>query len=249
MNDVKKCWVVIVSLAVMGMATISANAQTAQEIADSVIDELDNVTDYTATVDIDYDDEDIDDMTDGSLQWKRNSGTWMTKIVDGTPYTRTNVCNGIVWNGTIDGDDRIFVLTKTDGDEGLRHASGGDMFNMESILDNETWSKDPNTDTINSVSCYRIYTTKGSNNYEVWVDVATMTKVIRVKATDGNDDLQWQLDYSDYSDVESTAMLPATIVTKHYINDVLVLTATYSFADIDINEGLLDSIFTCISSE
>lgn len=237
----------LASAIVIMAGTSPVQALTAQEIADSVIDELDNVSDYTASVDVDYDDEDIDDMTDGSLQWKRSSGTWKTTNVDGSPYTCTYVCDGSVWNMTDsnDQDEGTWILSKADGDLCLRYRSAGDMFNMENILKDETWSKDASTETVNSVSCYRLYTTKSDTNYEVWIDEATTTKVIRVKVTDFDDDLQWQLDYSDYSDVESTAQLPATIVTKWYEDDNLELTVTYSFSDVDINEGLSDSIFEC----
>jgi outer membrane lipoprotein-sorting protein len=41
-------------------------------------------------------------------------------------------------------------------------------------------------------------------------------------------------------------MLPATIVTKHYANDTLGMTSSYVFSDIDINEGLSDSVFECV---
>ncbi len=70
-----------------------------------------------------------------------------------------------------------------------------------------------------------------------------------MKAYDESQDLQWQLDYSDYSNVENTAWVPATIVTKLYENDELQLTATYSFSDIDINEGIADSTFNIVAPE
>jgi hypothetical protein len=72
-----------------------------------------------------------------------------------------------------------------------------------------------------------------------------MTKVIRVKTTDQDDDLLWQLDYSDYSDIESTAQLPGTIVTQFYYQETVTFAATYTFSDIDINEGLSDDLFEC----
>ena len=238
---------ICLAVAAITAGTVPALGLTAQEIADSVIAELDNVSDYTATLDVDYDDEGIDDMTDGSLQWKRNSGTWKTKKVDGTPYTRTGVCDGSVWNMTDseDEDEGAWIVSKADGDMWLRYRSAGDLFNMENVLDSESWSKDEGTETVNSVSCYRLYTSKGDTNYEVWIDEATATKAIRVRVTDADDNLQWQLDYSDYSDVESTAQLPATIVAKWYEDESVELTVTYSFSDVDINEGLSDSIFDC----
>ena len=224
-----------------------AEAATAQEIVDSVIDELNNVSDYTATLAADYDNSELDDMTGGSLQWKRNSTTWKTKIVSGSPYTCTYKCDGTVWN-MLDSDDPVgttVVAAKAHGDTYTRFNFAFDMFNMENILDNETWTKDDNTATVNSVVCYRVYTTKDDTNYEVWIDEATMKKVIRVKATDEDDDLEWQLDYSNYSNVENTAQLAGTIVTKHYANDTLGLTTTYTFSSVNINEGLANSIFTC----
>jgi outer membrane lipoprotein-sorting protein len=239
----------IAAVALIAGAAAPAWGLTAQEIADSVIDELNNVSDYTASLEVDYDDEGINDMTDGCLQWKRNSGAWKTKNVDGSPYTCTWKCDGTVWNALdSSAPNDLYVMSKEAGDKYLRYRSAGDMFNMENILAAESWSKDANTETVNGVSCYRLYTSKSNTNYEVWIDEATATKVIRVKATDEDDDLHWRLDYSDYSDIEGTAELPATIVTTFYFGGDPELTVTYSFTDIDINEGLDDSIFECETS-
>jgi outer membrane lipoprotein-sorting protein len=228
------------------MVATKAHAITAQEIVDSVIDNLNNVTDYQAGVDVDFDNPNIDDMTDGSLQWKRSSGTWKTKMVEGSPYTLTHISNGSGWN-IIDSeeDEGTYEYISQGGYEQIvRYRFGTDMFNMENILDDESWTKADSTETVNSVECYKVYTTKDANDYEVWVDTATVKKVIRTKATDEFGDIQWQLDYSDYSNVESTAQLPATIVTKRYDpNEAVWLTSTYSFSDININENLSDSIF------
>lgn len=241
-----------VAFGLLGMLAVMPSpawALTAQEIVDSVIDELDNVTDYEATVAIDFDDEERDDMSGGTLQWKRSSGTWKTKSVDGSPYTWMYISDGTWWNAGDTEVELTHIADKADGDFALRYRNGSDMFNMENILDNETWTKASGTETVNSVSCYKVYTTKSDTNYEVWIDESTTKKVIRVKATDSDDDLQWQLDYSDYSDVESTAQLPATIVTKYYLDDTLEMTATYTFSSIDINEGLADSVFECFAWE
>lgn len=241
------CTCVVLAL-MLCMATTKAHAMTAQEIVDSVIDELGNVTDYQASIDIDFSDPNRDrsDTTDGSLQWKRSSGNWKSKMVDGSPYTRTYISNGSGWN-IIDSEEdegTYDYLSQEDYEKVIRYHYGTGMFNMENILNDETWTKaDPN-ETVNSVECYKVYTTKDDSNYEVWIDTATVKKVIRVEATDEVDYLQWQLNYSDYSTVESTAWLPATIVTKRYDpNEAVWLTSTYSFSDIDINEGLSDSIF------
>jgi len=246
MINMRRCLAIPFTLVVLGLVAAPAMALTAQEIADSVIDELDNVSDYTATVDVDYDDVDYDDMTDGTLQLKRNGGTWKTRNVDGTPNTCTVICDGTVWNRTdTEEPNAVTLATKADGDSAVRYLSAGDLFNMENVLTSETWSKDAGTETVNSVSCYRLYTTKDDTNFEVWIDVSTVTKVIRVKVTDLDDDLRWRLDYSDYSDVENTAQLPATIVTTLYDDDTPTLTVTYSLSDIDINEGLSDTLFEC----
>ncbi len=218
----------------------SAFALTAQEIADSVIDELDNVTDYTASVDVDWDDAGTSDMSDGCLQWKRNSGLWMSKMVMGPPYAgevRTDGSTGFnVW----DRYNQLSYCSVSEGEEFVRSYWGVDMFNMERILAQESWSKDSGTETVNSVTCYRLYST----DYEVWIDTATVTRVIRVKAYDSSANLDYQLDYSDYSDVESTAQLPATIYVQKYDDEEeLECAGTYCLSDVDINEGLNASLF------
>lgn len=241
------CTCVVLAL-MLCMVTTNAHAITAQEIVDSVIDELDNVTDYSAGVDIDYSDPNVDDMTDGSLQWKRSSGSWKSKMVNGSPYEMTYISNGSGWNIIhADGGDNFWYFSQGDYEDVIRYHAGTDMFNMENILNEESWTKAAPNETVNGVECYKVYTTKDDSNYSVWIDTATVEKVIRAEATDENDDLQWQLNYSDYSDVESTAQLPATIVTKRYDwNEVLWSTSTYTFDSINLNEGLSDSIFDII---
>jgi outer membrane lipoprotein-sorting protein len=228
------------------MVTTKAQAITAQEIVDSVIDNLNNVTDYQAGVDVDYDDPNVDDATDSSLQWKRSSGNWKSKMVSGSPYEMTYVSNGSGWNLTHPDKENggYWYFSQEDYEDIIRYHVGTDMFNMENILNDESWTKADSTETVNSVECYKVYTTKDANDYSVWIDTATVKKVIRTEATDENDDLQWQLNYSDYSNVENTAQLPATIVTKRYDpNEAVWLTSTYTFSDININENLSDSIF------
>lgn len=233
----------LVAISMIGFCVSDALAVTAQDIVDSVIDNLDNVNDYQASVDIDHDNVSLNDMTGGSFKWKRNSGSWKIKMVMGTPYSGNITSDGSAWNVT-NKDDDLMWFSLSEGKNGVRDYYGSDMFNMENILDDETWTKAGSTETVNSVECYKIYTTNGSSNYEVWVDTATMDKVIRVKATCESDDLQWQLDYSDYSDVEGTAQLPATIVVKYYRDETLYLTSTYDFSSIDINANLSGSLFT-----
>lgn len=216
-------------------------ALTAQEIADSVIDELNNVSDYTATVDIDYDRALISDMSGGSLQWKRSSGNWKTKMVMGSPYNGEVRTDGTTGFNVWDKNGELYYFTLSNGEDWVRANWGTDMFNMERILDAETWTKDANTHTISSVTCYRIYT----SDYEVYIDEATVKKVIRVKAYDTSSKIDYQLDYSDYSNVESTAQLPGTIEVKKYNDpEELFWTATNTFSDVNINEGLSDSLFS-----
>ncbi len=235
--------------ALLCLGTSPAWALTAQEIADSVIDELDNVNDYTASVDADFSDATIDDMTDGSFQWKRATGEkFKVKMSQGSPYTEVHTTDASNWNfdnGLTGESMEVEYWSYADGLVRIRFDSGADLFSAERILDDETWTKAASTETVNSVSCYKLYTTKDDSNYEVWIDEATVTKVIRVKATNADDVLEWQLDYSDYSDVEATAQLPATITAKAYDDDgtTVLWTVAHSFDSVDINEGLADSIF------
>lgn len=236
-----KFYVLAMSALTLVLCTTPVQAHTAQQIVDSVIDELDNVSDYTPSVDVDYDDASIDDMTDGSLQWKRNSQTWKSKMVAGSPYSDTYVTDGDAWN-IHKGSGYTYYFEKDDYDPMIRVRFGTDMFNMENILDTESWSVAGSTEYINNVECYMLYT-GGPDTYNVWIDYQTTTQVIRVKSYVLYDTLQWQLDYSSYSNVENTAQLPAEIVTKRYFSGQLHLTSTYSFSEIDINEGLSNSIF------
>lgn len=215
----------------------------AQEIVDSVVDELDNVTDYSATVFNGVNIPIIRDMLGGRLQWKRNSGNWKCKMEEGKPYSAIHITDGLSWK-CIDNKSNVDYYSNAVYGHYIRSTYGTDMFNMENILSNETWAKDPSTVTINSVLCYRVYTTKENENYEVWIDEATRTKVIRVTATDEIDQLLWQLEYGDYSDVEDTAWLPGKVVTKRYLEDMTVqFVSTYRFSNVDINSGLSDAIF------
>ncbi|MCX5769220.1 MAG: DUF4292 domain-containing protein [Candidatus Hydrogenedentes bacterium] len=232
--------------ALLGVAlltfSVPAWALTAQEIVNSVIDELNNVNDYTASVDVDFATT-FSDMTDGTIQWKRSGSTFKQKMVQGSPYDRTYVTDGSNWNIEVENDKTLY-MPLADGLTYVRFNSAADLFNMERVLGTETWTKDASTYTVNSVSCYRIYTTKANTNYQVWIDVATVKKVIKVKATDESNNLQWELDYNSYSSVESTAQLPAQIVTKAYEDGGVILTATYDFSSVNINESLSDSIFS-----
>ncbi len=215
----------------------------AQEIVDSVVDELDNVTDYSATVFNGVNIPLIRDMLAGRLQWKRASGNWKSKMQEGMPYSKIHITDGVSWK-CIDEKGNVDYYSNAVYGSYIRSAYGTDMFNMENILSNETWAKDPSTVTINGVLCYRVYTTKENENYEVWIDEATRTKVIRVTATDEIDQLLWQLDYGDYSDVENTAWLPGKVVAKRYLEDMTVqFVSTYRFSNVDINSGLSDAIF------
>ena len=238
----QRCMFFILVLLVASVHVPEAVAVTAAEIVASLTDNLDNVSDYTASVDIDYDHVGMTDMTDGSLQWKRSGGNWKSKMVVGTGYSGDLITDGVGWNFH-DRDDVLTWANLANGGPWVRDSFGTDMFNMENILDDETWTKATGTETVNSVDCYKVYTTKSDSNYEVWADTATMDKVIRTKATDESDDLQWQLDYSSYSNVEGSAQLAATIVTKLYEDEDLKLTTTYDFSSVDIDEGLSDSIF------
>ncbi|MFA5863961.1 MAG: hypothetical protein WC975_04660 [Phycisphaerae bacterium] len=224
-----------------------SNAYTAQEIVNSVIDELDNVADYQATVDADFSPAVIDDMTGGTIKWKRNSGTWKTKILGGSPYTyNKSICNGTGYNIYDNASDpnAFYYITVSAYAPIIRGQTAADMFNMEQILAAETWSKDNDTVTVNNVSCYRVYTSKESDNYEVWIDEATRTKVIRSKWIDGGDGpVTWILDYSDYTNVENTAQLPGTIFATLYVGATEQYSITWTISDIDINESLSDSIF------
>ncbi|MBN1980076.1 MAG: hypothetical protein JW795_00985 [Chitinivibrionales bacterium] len=226
----------------------NAQAYTAQEIVNSVVDELDNVNDCSASIDVDYDDPEVYDMTDGTLQWKIGSGVQMSKMVLGTPYSGTFTVNGEGMN-ILDKYDKLHYYNLEATKTTLRYRYGTDLFNVIEILEDETWTKDPTTDTINDIECYKVYTTKNDSNYEVWIDTSSMKKVIRVKTTDYDNDLHWQVDYDDYSNVESTAQLPATVVMKLYYAGNIVMSMTYTFSDIDINEGLSSSIFNVTTNE
>lgn len=220
-----------------------SKAYRAQGIVSSVIDELDNVTDYSATVSSGIDIAIIRDMLAGRLQWKRSSGNWKCKVVEGMPYSAIHITDGVSWKHR-DNKGRVEYYSNDTYGPYIRSAYGTDMFNMENILSSETWAKDPGAVTIDGVSCYRVYTTKENSNYEVWIDEATRTKVIRVTATDAIDQLQWQMDYGDYSNVENTAQLPGKIVAKRYREDMTIgFACTYRFSNVDINSGLPDSIF------
>lgn len=238
-----RCYVglVVMLAAVVVVFCPKVWALTAQEIADSVIDELNNVSDYTATVDIDYDDAETRDMSGGSVQWKRSSGYGKAKVVLGSPYSGEVRTDGTTGFNIWDKNGDLVYIPLSNGMEWVRANWGTDMFNMETILDAETWTKDANTHTINSVTCYRIYT----SDYEVYIDEGTVKKVIRVKAYDTSSNIDYQLDYSDYSNVENTAQLPGTIEVKSYNDQAgLVLTTTYTVSDVNINEGLSDSLFS-----
>lgn len=229
------------------VGTSQVQAVTAQEIVDSVIDELDNASDYKATADVDFDDVSWDDMSDGDVKMKRRNGHPKVRFVDGSPYTWTYRTNGTTgYNYVISGT--TYYHTMSQGDNWIRDNHGSDLFDMEYFLDTESWTKADSNETINSIECYKVYTTKDDSNYEVWIDTATMEKVIRVRTTDENDDLQWQVDYSQYSDVENTAQLPARIVIRHYDNETEDYKATCDFSSIDINSNISDSYFTVLKN-
>lgn len=226
------------------VATAASSALTAQEIAGSVIEELNNVSDYQADVDVSYDDVAIADMTGGSLMYKRATGSVpMINFEMGSGYRGHLVSDGTGWNVLGSNSDYEYHTEQSDGLNFVRKYFGTDMFNMEAILATETWTKATSAETVNSVTCYKLYTTKGSVNYEVWIDTGTVKKIIRVKATDMNDALQWQLDYSSYGLVEGTAQLPSVVIAKRFENSTQLFEATYTFANIDINAGLSDNVF------
>jgi hypothetical protein len=234
---------------VLFVGTSQVQAVTAQQIVDSVIDELDNASDYQGTVDIDWEDVSRDDMSGGDLKMKRTDSRPKFRFIDGTNYTWTHRTDGSTgYNYVI--SEVTYYHTLSQGISWYRDNEGSDLWDMEYFLGTESWTKADSNDTINSIECYKVYTTKDDSNYEVWIDTANMEKVIRVKATDENDSLQWQIDYSDYLDVESTALLPTTILMIHYDEtETENARATCSFSDIDINESISDSYFTVEQNE
>ncbi len=229
------------------VCTSQVQAVTAQEIVDSVIDELDNASDYQATVDVDFDDVSRNDMSDGEVKIKRTGSHPKVRFEDGSPYTWNYITDGTTgYNYVISGT--TYYHTMSQGDNWIRDNHGSDLCDMEYFLGTESWTKAASTDSINSTECYKVYTTKGHSNYEVWIDTYSMEKVIRVRTTDENDDLQWQVDYSQYTDVENTAQLPARIVIRHYDNETEDYKATCDFSSIDINGNISDSYFTVLKN-
>lgn len=219
-------------------------AYTASQIIDSVLDDMNNVNDYSASLDCEIDLTYVDDMTDGSIQWKRSGTTKKTNLISGAPYEQIVKSDGTGWNEIYPSSEETAYYTNAVYKNILHGNYGHDMFFMEDILSDEVWSLDQNTATINGIDCYRLYTAKDDNNYEVWIDSNSRTMVIRTKCTDNNDNLMFQFDYTDYSNVENTAYLPATIVVKRYYSDSLYSICNYTLSDIDINESISDSIFT-----
>jgi hypothetical protein len=236
-------------IAAVGAALMLASpamALTAQQIADNVVAELDNVSDYTASYDLEFADVAWEDETGGSIRWKRTvSGEWKHKILQGSPEDTTFKGDGSgKWNildpdfpaGTVyqyAGAARA-VLNQLDSQLAVR------MWYMEDILDDNSWTPTtPATETVNSVSCYKIL----SGDYKVWVDVATTEKVIRAERYVGST-IKWRVDYTNYSDVESTAQLPATIRLEEFVSGVSDWVATYTLSSIDINASTADSVFT-----
>lgn len=56
---------------------------------------LDNVSNYEASVDVDFDDAELDDMSGGTLQEKRHAGYRpRVKLVEDSPYADTYITDG-----------------------------------------------------------------------------------------------------------------------------------------------------------
>ena len=227
------------------LSSTSAMAYTASEIVATAVDNLDNISDYSASVDAANDTTQVTEMSGATLQWKRASGLQKMYVATGTPFTAIIVTDGTAWNtwDTTSQYSRSEYQLYYASDSGMTESTHGqvawDFFDTLAVLSNHTWSLDDNTYTVNSVECYRLYCT----GYEVWIDTATRTKVVRLKEYDASSVLLWQMDYSDYSNVQSIAQVPATIKTSKYDGGVLQWTADYSFTDITLNQSLSDNVF------
>ncbi len=217
-------------------------AYTAQEIIDSAVDEMNDVTDYTADADMDCSDTTIADQTGCSIQWKRASD-WKMKYVEGTPGTRAFWTDGTnKWNLTDSAESFDYVYYNATSGFGLHvHDKGATyLLSPERAIDSETgWTKQESTETINTVECYKIYT----DDYVVWIDVSTRTKVMKVQEKDTSGNLVWSIEYEDYSSIEGV-QLPQTITADRYSGGSVDYTLTYDISSIDINETLSDSIFS-----
>jgi outer membrane lipoprotein-sorting protein len=214
-----------------------------QHIVDRILTNYAKIRDFEASVDVDVDNLHVKDMTEACLMWKQDSpGVLKMLYAFGSPYKALFKSDGRMWS--IDGArGEHLVLTKEGFVSLARELNGADMFHMADILRNEEWSVETRMAAVNNVKCHRLYTQKNKNNYTVWADASTMTKVLRVKATDSKDQLQWQLDYCDFCLIDDKAWFPHVIKTRRYENGSVKLCSTYCFSNVVVNRGLPDSVF------
>jgi len=176
-------------------------------------------------------------------------------------YTDYEVCDDEDWNE--DYDDATLKSAETDykvrleasgtderkvvsdgTDVWVQKISGSDYYCQDStisvkerlndwawLVDNNTWSfADPSTESVNGIPCWHL----NSTDYDMWVDTATDTKVIKVNYNSGQE-TNYML-FETYSYLESKAYMYDT--ATHYKGNG---TEVVDYSTIDIDASLPSS--------
>lgn len=223
---------IIVSVLILGICSVTVLAGTLDDIKTNVKANYNAIDDLTCDIDITY--------TNGPQDWNDfdaadfwSKGTAKIRI-DGTGSdVRETRANGSYWwtKGIVTPLDEWQSCNQAKYEEEKADCLD-EMGNHNALIDDNTWSLDPNTHTIGGISAYRIYST----DYDMYVDVSTKTKVLKIDYNTGSE--TEYVEYSDYSYLESTAYVPAT--TTHVYD---TSTSLFEMSSININESLADSLF------
>jgi hypothetical protein len=233
-------WIVIVLYVLTAVSTENLCARGSEDIVKSLLNNFSAMSTFEASLDIYYSVAQVKDMSESLIRWKRNpTGVHMQLYNLGSPYWATIACDGINWF-ILDADSGLFMSDPNTAARNMRTMGAIDLFMMENVTASHRWKIDTTPRTVNSTECYKLFTTKDNNNYEMWIDAFSAAKVIRVKTTDKDNQPEWQLDYADYQRIDGRVWLPYTITVTSL---AFKLKITCSFTNIELNQDIPNTAF------
>src|SRR4051794_3002472 len=126
-----RVWLCLAGAAVSLAGGRTAHAQlTAQQIADSVVAELSKVSDLQCTVDVDYSDASLNDMSGGVLKWKKSNGAMLVSFAFNAPYDGRIWCDGTNWNWESN-QQHLVWMPAADGQDWVRENWGLDLLHPQ----------------------------------------------------------------------------------------------------------------------
>lgn len=118
-------------------------------------------------------------------------------------------------------------------DKDTDYKNSNEIFDFSGMIDDNTWTL-VGTESVSGINCYKI----SSSAFDMWVDTATKTKVIKV--VNKNEVNEYAI-ITSWTFVEGTAYVP-TAVSYYYGTT----TRTTTLSSVSINDSLPDSTWTIL---